>query len=105
MTVLRSSTPKARKAHACSICTEPIEAGTVYHCQAVVGDDCVYSWRTHTHCRLLAKAAWDADYCDPWEHTQSAEDVNEWLRRDCIEEQARAVAGDAGVAVWRAVQP
>ena len=70
---------KARKAHKCQWCCEPIPAGEVYTRQACFGDGTAIAFRLHAECN----AAWmlaaqccqhlhDNDdhcpACDPWEY-------------------------------------
>jgi len=62
---LSRSTPKARKAHRCSYCCEPIQKGETYRRSKNKCDGYLYTWKSHMHCAAIAEAIWD--FADPYE--------------------------------------
>ena len=57
MTTYLDQRPRARKCHACDLCGQPIEAGTVYVRQAQIAQG--YGWQTYrSHLGCDAVAGW-----------------------------------------------
>ena len=57
-TLLRSSTPRARKAHRCSSCTGVISVGETYQRDTLKYDDRVYDWLSCEGCEALHLEVW-----------------------------------------------
>jgi hypothetical protein len=70
-TILKDTTPRARKQHQCCLCCEPIYVGEVHHYQTYVDGEFV-SVRT---CRFCA-AFW-GKYYDDWDRENT--DTGEFL--------------------------
>lgn len=58
-TLLRGSTPTARKAHRCYTCRGNITPGEKYNRSVYLGDDGLYEWVACLPCNALTPVVWD----------------------------------------------
>lgn len=65
MTILKETTPVARKEHKCMFCYGTICKGQQYLRQTNVVDGIVGDWVCHQECQDLAKGLGMYDDCDP----------------------------------------
>jgi hypothetical protein len=77
-TLLRDSTPVARKAHKCRTCFASIDRGERYRRAAYLGDDGLYEWVSCLPCDDLLNDVWKWAG-NPWEGVTD-EDYAEWAR-------------------------
>ena len=64
ITVLKESTPTARKEHKCMFCGGIIKVGEKYDRQTCVYEGSVYDWIAHCECSILASELDMYDGCD-----------------------------------------
>lgn len=91
--MLSDAMPKARKAHRCDVCDEPIAAGTVYYRQSGIQEGEMVGWKAHERCQALLWAADDDDGCiagHPSELITEATRANwRWMRAEARRGVAR----------------
>lgn len=83
ITVLKSSKPKARKQHHCSLCTGAINPGQTYCRSTIVNDGNLYDWIDCNACTAdriltLVSAYFDSIYgegCDSYDAVEWAWEV------------------------------
>lgn len=64
-TILRNSSPVARKRHICEWCGQAIEPGTRYDAEARIWEGDFYYLKAHQGCNKLAYLLWaEGDYAD-----------------------------------------
>ena len=82
MDTIKTSKPKARKAHKCNFCGGVIEKGEIYNSQTNVYDGSMYVWKSHIKCGEIAYVLRMYDDAD---EGVTSEDFSEFINNEFCE--------------------
>lgn len=97
MTILKETTPVARKEHKCMFCYGTIRKGQQYLRQTNVVDRIVGDWVCHQECQDLAKELGMYDECDPdygLSDEEFGENVNQYIYDQHYDRDADDIAAE-----------
>jgi hypothetical protein len=105
-TVLKTTSPIARKSHKCMFCGCEIEEGKVYHRSTNVYDGTIYDWITHVECEAVANDLdmYENSDVNGVDGDMFLDEIREYIHQYHYDEEADDIAKDWQLSNYKVVK-